>query len=95
VVGEFHPVIVMQTRTFRDGTVWLRWLEETDHARPVAHDVPRSSAPRNCAFCCADELHWSRVRDAIDLPKVDLIYECEACGRTTYQGRLAANAERY
>jgi hypothetical protein len=81
-------VILSQMRTYPDGTVWLRWLgpvEETPEART---SVPRMTATTNCAACDVDDPHWSHAPVTVPLPRIDLIYECATCGRTTYQGRL-------
>ena len=82
-------MIVMQRRTYHDGTTWLRWLEATDESPHSELSNPRLTATENCAGCHPEDPHWSDAPTAADLPKVDLIYDCTACGRTTFQGRLA------
>jgi hypothetical protein len=86
--ATFRSMIVMQRRTYHDGTTWLRWLEATDEVPRGDRALPRSNATDNCAACHSESPDWIDAPNAALLPKVDLIYECAVCGRTTFQGRL-------
>jgi hypothetical protein len=82
-------MIVMQVRTYGDGTTWLRWLEPIEESPLPSGSTTRVTASENCAACHPRDPEWADAPTAAQLPKVDLIYDCEACGRTTFQGRLA------
>ena len=78
----------MQVREYLDGTIWARWL--ADDVRPLP-DWPhgRPAGGENCAWCNAANTAWTEAPPNHPRPrKVDLIYECDRCGHTTYQGRL-------
>jgi hypothetical protein len=78
----------MQVRTYRDGTRWLRWLAPPSPEQPTARMLRSSAAGTNCALCDADAPAWTEAPRDATLPKVDLVFECARCGRTTLQGRL-------
>ena len=84
-------MIVMQRRTYHDGTTWLRWLEATEESPRSNGSIPHLTATDNCAACNPEDPHWTDVPTAALLPKIDLIYDCAACGRTTFQGRLGTD----
>lgn len=81
----------MQVRTYRDGTRWLRWLAPPSPEKPTSTMLQTSATGAtgtNCALCDADASAWTNAPRAVTLPKVDLVFECARCGRTTLQGRL-------
>jgi hypothetical protein len=79
----------MQMRTYRDGTRWLRWLAPLFREQPTPA-IARQATDANCAACDTDDPAWSDAPGDSAVPKVDLVFECGRCGRTTLQGRLAA-----
>jgi len=94
LVRDLPIVIVMQVRTYRDGTTWLRWLEPIEESPRPSDWITRATASENCAACRPGDAKWVDAPNTADLPKVDLIYDCTACGRTTFQGRLADYGRR-
>jgi hypothetical protein len=79
----------MQVRTYPDGTLWLRWLASAAGATPaVPRHAQRATAAWNCFVCAPNDPAWSRAPAGLDVPTVELIYDCEVCGSTTLQGRL-------
>lgn len=81
----------MQVRKYAEGTIWARWL--VDDIELLPRWPPGSAAgSENCACCNAGNAAWTEAPpNQPRPPKVDLIYECDRCGHTTYQGRLAAS----
>lgn len=84
-------MLIKQKRTYRDGTTWLRWVETPTRERDgkTLERAARLPAGWNCATCRPNDREWSEASSEIPIPRVDLIYECMACGCSTYQGRLA------
>ena len=82
--------MLRQTRTYRDGTTWLRWVDGIDREMEAGRRTPRMAAGWNCAACSPNDPSWAEAPGNTPLPRIDLIYDCGTCGRTTYQGRLAA-----
>ena len=78
----------MQVREYLDGTIWARWLTD-DIQPPPRWPHGRAAGGENCAWCNAGNAAWMGAPPTLARPrKVDLIYECDRCGHTTYQGRL-------
>lgn len=83
-------MLIKQRRTYRDGTTWLRWVETASDRDPATLErAARLPAGWNCASCRPEDQDWEGATAETPVPKVDLIYECTACGGVTYQGRLA------
>jgi hypothetical protein len=82
--------MLRQMRTYRDGTTWVRWVDGIDPGSEIQRRISRLPAGWNCAACSSNDPSWAEAPENTPLPRIDLIYDCNACGRTTYQGRVAA-----
>ena len=84
-------MLIKQQRKYRDGTTWLRWVETSTDRDPTSLELAaRLPAGWNCASCRSQDAEWKPATSDAPIPKVDIIYECTACGLVTYQGRLPA-----